>query len=32
VFEQSRFANTRIIQPPYTPRTEKILKLIQRFL
>ena len=32
VFEQSRFANTRMLQPPFTARTEKILKLIQRFL
>ena len=32
VFEQSRFANTRLLQPPFTARTERILNLVQRFV
>ncbi len=32
VFEQSRFTNTKMLQPPYSPQTEKILNLLRRFI
>ncbi len=32
VFEQSRFTNTKMLQPPYSPQTEKILNFLRRFI
>lgn len=32
VFEQSRFANTRMLQPPFTAGTERLLNLVQHFV
>lgn len=32
VFEQSRFTNTKIMQPPYSVKTEKVLNLLRKFI
>lgn len=32
VFEQSRFTNTKIMQPPFSPKTERVLNLLRKFL
>ena len=32
VFEQSRFTNTKMLQPPYSLQTEKILNFLRRFI
>jgi coniferyl-aldehyde dehydrogenase len=32
VFAQSRFANTAILQPPFGPRSERVLALLRRFI
>lgn len=32
VFAQSRFANTAVLQPPFGPRSERVLGLLRRFI
>lgn len=32
VFEQSRFTNTKIMHPPYSDKTERVLNLLRKFI